>query len=128
MIIIDTSVWVSLFIQNDSNNNKANTILLSIKHDDVIVFDYVYIECLNVLRAKFNTENCNAFMNFVNDLTGQIYFSDPAIVRLADYYFSQFKKLSFADCMILSSAKINDYQIATFDVDLQKSAKIALGQ
>jgi predicted nucleic acid-binding protein len=128
MIIVDTSVWVSLFVRSDSNHDKAKKIFLSIRHNEVVVFDYIYAESLNVLRSKFDEENCNIFITFVNELDDSIRFSDPAITRLATEYFFQFKKLSFTDCLILASAKVNDYEIATFDTELMKAAKIALAQ
>ena len=128
MIIVDTSVWVSLFVSNDSNHDKAKEIFLSIRHNEVLVFDYVYAESLNVLRAKFNEDNCNIFINFISELENSIRFSDPAIARLATEYFFQFKKLSFTDCLILASAKLNDYEIATFDEELKKASKLALAQ
>lgn len=124
MIIIDTSVWVSLFVLSDSNHDKAKNLFLSIRHNEVLVFDYIYAESLNVLRSKFNEDNCNIFINFINELEDSIRFSDPAITRLATEYFFEFKKLSFTDCLILASAKLNDYEIATFDTDLQKAATL----
>lgn len=126
MIIVDTSIWVSLFIPNDVNNDKAKTVFLSIKQDELIVFDYIYTESLNVFRSKFNEDNCNTFAEFINNLEVSICATDPAIIRLANSYFFQFKKLSFTDCLVLASARINDYEIATFDTDLKKAAKITL--
>ncbi|MCX6734669.1 MAG: type II toxin-antitoxin system VapC family toxin [Candidatus Peregrinibacteria bacterium] len=128
MIIVDTSVWVSLLVEEDSNHRKANDTFLSLKYDDVILTEYIYTESLNVLRAKFSQENCNSFIQLINTTQLSISFADHVITRLATEYFFQFKKLSFTDCLILASAKINDYEIATFDEDLKNASKLALAK
>ena len=126
MIIVDTSVWVSFFISNDSNNHRAKKIILNKKSDELIITDYIYTESLNVLRAKFTEESYKNFAEFLNELEISLSFTDHVLVRLATEYFFQFKKLSFTDCLVLASAKINDYEVATFDKDLQKAARIVL--
>lgn len=128
MIIIDTSIWVSFFIPNDSNHEKAKQLILNKNSEDIILSEYIYTESLNVFRAKFTEKNSKNFTEFLNYLDISLSYSDSTIIRLATKYFFHFKKLSFTDCLILASAKINDYQIATFDIDLQKSAKIILNQ
>ncbi len=126
MKIVDTSVWVSFFNPEDSNNNKARNIFLATKAEDIIVFDYIYTESMNVLRAKFTDDYCINFSGFLNYLGIPVSLGAPIVIRLANIYFFQFKKLSFTDCLILASAKINNYEIATFDDALQKAAAFIL--
>lgn len=128
MIIIDTSIWISFFNPLDSNHDKAEQLFLKIKDEDIIVFDYIYIESMTVFRNKVSDAYCTYFTQFLSDWDIPLSFTDHVQTRLATEYFFQFKKLSFTDCLILASAKVNDYEIATFDIDLQKAAKIALAQ
>jgi predicted nucleic acid-binding protein len=122
MIIIDSSVWVSLFNSKDSNHNKAKKIFLTTKAEDIIVSDHIYSESMTVFRNKVSETYCINFRDFLNYLDIQIFLTDSGTIRLANTYFFQFKKLSFTDCLILASAKINNYKIATFDRAMQKVA------
>lgn len=128
MILIDTSVWVSYLSPKDSNHDKAEQLFLKIKAEDIIVFDYIYTEGLTVFRNKVADTYCTYFTQFLLDWDIPLSFTDHVLIRLATEYFFQFKKLSFTDCLILASAKVNDYEIATFDTELMKAAKIALAQ
>lgn len=128
MIILDTSVWVSYLSPTDSNHDRAEQLFLVTKAEDIVVFDYVYIESMTVFRNKVADEYCKYFTQFLLDWEISISFTDHVLIRLATSYFFQFKKLSFTDCLILASAKVNDYEIATFDTDLQKAAKLTLEQ
>lgn len=126
MIIIDTSLWVSFLNPADSNHDRAKQIFLSIKAKEIIVFDYIYTESMTVFRSKVADEYCIRFTQFLRDWQISIFFIDQIIVRLANIYFFQFKKLSFTDCLILASAKINNYELSTFDNALEKAATIAM--
>lgn len=123
MIIIDTSIWISFFNPLDSNHDKAKNVFSGVKTEDVIVFDYIYTESMTVFRNKVSDACCRYFTQFLLDWDIPISFTDHVMIRLATKYFFQLKKLSFTDCLILASAKMNNYEIATFDTDLQKAAK-----
>lgn len=126
MKIIDTSIWVSFFNPADSNNSIAHNIFLTSETGDIVVFDYIYTESMNVFRAKFSDNYCTNFSRFLTDLEIPVRLVEPGTVKLANIYFFQFKKLSFTDCLMLASAKINNYELSTFDDALQKAATIAL--
>lgn len=125
MKIIDTSVWISLFNPKDSNNNKAQNIFLDTKAEEIVMFDYVYTESMNVFRAKFSDDYCINFSQFLNYLGIPISIGDPIAIQLANIYFFRFKKLSFTDCLILASAKTNNHSITTFDKALREAALLA---
>lgn len=126
MIIIDTSVWISFFNPLDSNHEKAKEIFSDLNTDGVLLFDYIYTESMTVFRNKVSDEYCTHFTQFFSDWEISISFTDRVVIRLATDYFFQFKKLSFTDCLLLASAKVNDYDIATFDHDLKKVAATVL--
>lgn len=128
MIIVDTSVWISFLNPFDSNHIKAKGVFSGLGTDEIVVFDYIYTESLTVFRNKVSDEHCAYFTKFLLDWDISLSFTDHVIARLATEYFFQFKKLSFTDCLILASAKINDYKIATFDTDLLKAAKFTLAR
>ncbi len=124
MILIDTSVWVSFLSLADSNHEKAEKIFEGLTTNEIIVFDYIYTESMTVFRNKVADDHCQYFRKLLNELEIDLYFTDHVVIRLATEYFFKFKKLSFTDCLILASAKVNDYEIATFDIDLQKVATL----
>lgn len=121
MIIIDSSVWVALMNPKDISHEKAKEIIAKIHYSEVQIFDHVYGEILTVLRNKFSDSFCGKFVKFFRDTKKKISLTDEEIFSFANYIFFQFKKLSFIDCLILSSAKINKTKIITFDIALQKA-------
>ena len=126
MIIIDSSVWISFFNPLDSNHDKAKKMFKGLNTEHIVIFDYIYTESMTVFRNKASDEFCIKFEQLLHYWDISVFFTDHSLVRLAAEYFFQFKKLSFTDCLILASAKVNNYEIATFDTALQKAAKSVL--
>lgn len=128
MIIIDSSVWISLFNPLDSNHDRAKKIFEGLNSEHIVIFDYIFTESMTVFRNKVSDEFCVKFEQLLHYWDISVFFTDHVLVRLATEYFFQFKKLSFTDCLSLASAKLNDYEIATFDEELKKASKLALAQ
>lgn len=122
MIIIDSSVWISFFNPSDSNYDRAKKIFEGLNSEHIVIFDYIYTESMTVFRNKVSDEVCIKFEQLLHCWDISVFFTDHVLVHLATEYFFQFKKLSFTDCLILASSKVNDYEIATFDTALQKAA------
>lgn len=118
MIMLDTSIWVALLDQDDPCHEKAKNIAGETDTNKLKIYDHIYIETLTVLRNKISESACYRFMYFFKDINQGILLSDNENFSLANIYFFQFSKLSFTDCLLIASAKLNKTEIKTFDKEL----------
>ncbi|MFH1218220.1 MAG: PIN domain-containing protein [Candidatus Peregrinibacteria bacterium] len=121
MTILDTSIWVALINKSDTCYEKAKKIAKETNLEELEIFDYTYIETLTVLRNKVSETACNNFLNFVKDYQKNITLSNEEIFSLANAFFFQDKTLSFTDCLLIATAKINSAKLLTFDKALEKA-------
>lgn len=121
MIMIDTSVWVALLDKGDSLHKKAKDAVRNVQPNQLKIFDHIYIETLTVIRNKVSDFYCEQFIKFLKNCNLEINLTSRKILTLATFLFFQFKKLSFPDCLIMASAKINKAELITFDKALKKA-------
>lgn len=121
--IIDTSVWVALFLKDDSNHTK------SLKYKDLfiqeqIMPDLIFYETLTVLRnkSKDNTP-LNLFIGLATenlDITIRLFYENN--VDVLKLFINEDKGgLSYIDTLLLFLSK--EYHILTFDEKLKKRIK-----
>lgn len=120
MIILDTSVWIALLDQNDSCRNRAIKIVANINSGFLKVFDHIYSEVLTVLRNKALEQECPKFVNFLQTTKIKVNLINENMLTLANFFFFQYKKLSFTDCLLLAAAKTTNAELITFDKELKK--------
>lgn len=121
MIMLDTAVWIALMKTDDTNHNKAKKMVKKIHPSEVEVFDHIYVETLTVLRYKLTAPACKKFVDFLKRFKKQIVLSNKEIFTYANKLFFRHSDLSFTDCLLISSAKINNAKLLTFDKNLQKA-------
>lgn len=121
MVILDTSIWIGLLDNTDSCNEKARNIVKNFYHKDLIVYDFVYTEILTVLRNKKLNLICRKIIEFLYEAELKVILSDENIFTLAHKFFFENLRLSFTDCLLMASAKINNAELVTFDKYLQKA-------
>ncbi len=126
MTILDSSVWIAFFNRDDSQRNRARKLFPYLNTKEIIILDHIYAEIMNVLRQKSGNNQCIRFKKFLSIFGIQIVLTTRDVMSMANKYFFKFKKLSFTDCLILSSSKINDYNLITFDNALEKAAMSTL--
>lgn len=119
--MLDSSIWIAYLNENDTCHKKALDILLKCGHLEIVIYDHVYSEVLNVLRNKTTEEICRTFVQFLEDYPLEITISDEHILSLANTYFFKYPKLSFSDCMIMAASILSYSQLVTFDKSLQKA-------
>lgn len=121
MIVIDSSVLVSYWVEDDVNNSKAiNTInrIAKGKFGNAAVSDYIFDETLTaILQKTKSVDKAVEAGNYINN--------SMRVLRVSDYEFEDawtlFKgqrgtKFSFTDCSIMSLMKGQGFSnIATFD-------------
>jgi predicted nucleic acid-binding protein len=122
-IIVDSSVWISLFNHEDSNHKKAlsfGKILL----EEQIMPDLVFYESLTILKNKIkNTDLLREFNIFATDsknVTIKLFYEDNR--NVLNLFIREHKDgLSYVDVLLLYLS--NEYHILTFDEKLSKRIK-----
>jgi predicted nucleic acid-binding protein len=128
-VILDTSVWISLFRESDINHDKAKRVIIKeSKNKEQIMPDLIFYETITVLRNKSTIEKSILFMDFAkdnNDITIKLFYENNRdIAKLA--YDQGFSKLSYVDLLLLYLSK--QYTIVTFDKELSKAIELYGGE
>lgn len=119
--ILDSSVWVALFSQYDSQHTKAWKILKGVR-SRIVIPEYIILEVVTVLAQRASKKCADMFLERMCDN------SDIDILHVEENHFYSFceayrqlpdGKLSFIDCALACLAK--EYEIITFDTHLKKS-------
>lgn len=126
MITIDSSIWVALFDENDSCHEEAIKIIENLNSASINLIEHIYAEVLTVLRNKKLTNECQKFIDFLKAVKIKIKFLNKNSFTLANFLFFQFKKLSFTDCFLMSTAVLEKAQLMTFDKAIKKAWKSML--
>lgn len=123
MQILDSSVIISIFRQQEKNHKKAIQIFTS--NQKFLIPEYVIAEVLTVLKMREGLETANKCYDFMSNTKDvEITPIENIIFNKALTYFSQNKNnLSFIDTILLILSKENQLELISFDKDLQKAIK-----
>lgn len=123
MKILDSSVIISIFRQQEKNHKKAIQIFTS--NEKFLIPEYVIAEVLTVLKMREGLETANKCYDFMSNTKDvEITPIENIIFNKALTYFSQNKNnLSFIDTILLILSKENQLELISFDKDLQKAIK-----
>lgn len=121
MVMIDTSIWVALLNKMDSTHYRAKDLIRNSADTDYKIYDYIYSETMTILKGKVSHESCIEFLKIIGILNLPIMLSTQEAFSLASSYFLQHKKLSFTDCLLMASAKLENASLLTFDRNLKKA-------
>lgn len=122
MIVVDSSVWIALYNELDSQHDKAKK--LAISFSNVAIAEYVVLETCTILQNKAGIEAAEKFLAFALDN------SDVTILHLSPEFFNKIahtfrwlmhKKLSFVDISLLLLSE--SHEIVTFDKALTRTIK-----
>ena len=118
MYIIDSSVYCALFLYEDTNHEKAKTLLHAME-EKIYVPYIVLTECLTVLTYKHSKERANEFAEFI--------FSDSRFVLIdADipsevaFWESIDKNISYVDIILSYIAMRQWLELISFDEAMMK--------
>ncbi len=121
MKVLDSNIWIAFLNKKDSQHQKAVK-LFDVLDSKVIIPEYIILEVCSILVLKVNKETADNFLKmiFLNKDV-EVLFSDN-FLKVADFFISKkIKKLSFIDIFLLYLS--DDYEVLTFDKDLQKAIK-----
>lgn len=111
--ILDSSVWVALFLDNDSNHEKASRLFSSLK-GQILVPYCVVNEVSTVLMVKHSKEQADAFLACLQ-ASANVILVDERVEEEIDAYRKITARISFTDCAVIHLANRLSAELATFD-------------
>lgn len=121
MNVIDSSVFVGLINSDDAHHQKAIDLLKDADVKEILLFDYIYIEVMNVLKRKTTLELCEKFTEFLKYWNIEVAMKEFEEIKIANLVFNQKNNLSFEDCLLIAGANRRNADIITFDKELEKA-------
>lgn len=122
MYIIDSSVWVSLFLDFDVNHNESIEIFEKISNTKIILPYCVINEVSSVLTYKWNKNIANNFLNFIKN-NEDIFIENNNIFDEIDFFVWIDEKVSFTDLAVIKIAFDFWLELITFDKQMIKIFK-----
>ena len=119
--LVDSSVWVGLYLSNDSLHQKAIALYESLPSQNVFTTPRVIEETITVLAYKGSLPIALQFIKFINSQAVDIITMDHK--QLLGFYLEQNKRISTVDASLIYLAKDKQLQLHTFDKQLQRIAK-----
>lgn len=124
MTILDSSVWIALLHETDSQHRKAEIVFDALK-DTVIVPEYIILEVTTVLSLRASATVATAFLDHITNTdgievlrVGESLFTDT---MLTFKKFAQ-RKVSFVDAALICLAA--EYSVITFDKTLERILRL----
>ena len=120
MMIVDSSVWVALYNELDSQHRKA--LSFSTAFVDVAITEYVLLETSTLLLTKAGVDAAEKFLEYSLDSAEiTVLYSSPEFLQETAGLFRSLenRKLSFVDISLLLLSK--SHEVVTFDKALQKA-------
>ncbi len=127
MTIFDSSVWVALFNEKDSQHEKAKNLMVSMNEnsrDLVVLPEHIVAETASVLLLKSGKETAEAFLEAtVDNFRSKILLSDPEFFwgTFSLFREKENKKLSFIDASLLFLS--SKYEVVSFDKEFEKAIR-----
>lgn len=122
MIIIDSNVWIALFVEYDSNHQKAKNILKKLNNQKVLITEYVILEAATVILNKINRKKASDFLEYVlNHDKIELYKDEQLFTKTSQKFSELISDLSFVDVSLLHLS--GKYQVISFDKKLNNQMK-----
>lgn len=119
--ILDSSVWVALYLDFDSNHQKAKTIFSKIK-GNLVITNLILEEVATVLTYKHSREQSDNFINFVIS-SSDVDFIDYEFDSLLNFHLKHKHKISLTDSSLLFISNKLKVELISFDKQLVSLSK-----
>lgn len=130
-IFIDSSAFISGFIEADSNYKKAFECQKNFPVSaQISASNLVYFECVTIIAQKFGLLSTKEFSEYFKNLHLKIYQITSREILLAEkILFSQkSKNIPFFDCLYVAIMEINKIdKIFTYDKHFKKLGVKTIG-
>ena len=119
--LVDSSVWVALFLDFDTQHLKAQRLFLKIKGRIYLPY-CVLNETATILAYKHSKKQADQFLNFIVENRDIGVLEDNSSEEMS-FYKSLNTRISFTDATLLLFAKRLKVSLLTFDKQLERLAK-----
>jgi len=113
MYLIDSSVWVALFLEFDANHKKAEEIISKLEGKIYLPYN-VIVEVTSVLTYKHSKKQANNFLDYIED-NKDIVLLENELKPEMEFFKKIDKKVSFVDISLVFLSKKLDLNLITFD-------------
>jgi predicted nucleic acid-binding protein len=118
--LLDSSVWISLFLDFDTHHKKAERIFGELR--GIMYVPYCVVsEVVTILAYKHSKKQADSFIAFIESNRDIVLFDDTIGEEIA-FYKSVEAKISFTDAALLFLAKKLEAKLITFDKQLANLA------
>ena len=121
MKILDTSVYVSAFLDNDSNHEEWLRILSDI-NEKIILHYLIFQEILTILTYKHSKELAEKFSDFILE-DSRFVIINWEIMEELNFWKELDKKVSYIDIIVIYTAIKYKIDLISFDLDMNKIYK-----
>ncbi len=118
MYLIDSSVFCSIFMDGDSNQERAIDLVEWIE-EKIFVPYIIFAETVSVLIAKFSRERADEFVDYIMTDSRYIVMNTEIQQELA-FWRATNKKLSYMDIIAIYNALQYNLELITFDDAMMK--------
>ncbi|MFH2105803.1 MAG: PIN domain-containing protein [Candidatus Micrarchaeota archaeon] len=124
-MILDSSFLISFYDKDDSNHEKAISMMKNYVDRKFLLSEYVIGETATVLLYKNGLEASKAFLETVQQAENFriIFVSEDDFGKIIDIYKKQKHQLSFIDASLVYLARTTGSELISFDEDLLKEVK-----
>ena len=124
MIVLDSSLLVSFFNQEDINHEEAVARMKKweAKGEEFKVCDYVILEVATIIRYKTNLKKANMFLDVIKNTSKiNLHILDLADFEMVSKVFqNQKSQISFADAAVIYLTFLTNSELGTFDESQKK--------
>lgn len=119
MFIVDSSVWVSLFLDFDVNHEESVLIFEQLIWTKIVMPYCVINEVCSVLAYKWGKEIANSFCWFIRN-NNDIFIENNNILEEMEFFIWIDKKVSFTDLAVIKMAIDHWLGVITFDKQMKQ--------
>lgn len=120
MYLIDSSVWIALFLDDDSQHAKVVDVLRDIG-DAAIKIPYgVILETTTALSRKQSKEQADKFVEYIR-ANPQIEVTSPFVSEDISIFLAESDRLSFVDALLKGLSLRDGLTLISFDQQLLNS-------
>jgi len=119
--LLDSSVWVALFLDFDTQHRKAERLLPKLK--GTLYAPYCVVsEVVTILAYKHSKEQADNFLAFIEN-NRDVALVDDRLAEEIAFYKSVSAQISFADAALLFLSKRLKANLVTFDRQMERMSR-----
>lgn len=123
MYLIDSSVWVALFLDFDTQHEKAALFFGNLDTAKKIYLPYCVIsEVATILAYKHSKEQADKFLEYIQQNCDIVIFENQTAAEI-EFFRKTREKISFTDAALIHIAQSLALTLITFDKQMMRLLK-----